>query len=54
MELRNAYRMPYPAYDMQVELMDRIHEALAQGRKVGVFESPTGTVTQGGTRRGRR
>ena len=37
--------MPYPPYDIQLGLMNKIHETLSQNKKVGIFESPTGTVS---------
>ncbi len=37
------FQFPFPPYDIQVEFMTQLYDVL-QRRKVGVFESPTGTV----------
>ncbi len=38
------FNMPYAPYDIQVGLMQQIQTLLTSGKKVGIFESPTGTV----------
>jgi len=43
--MKNPYEFPYPPYEIQLNLMSQIHETLANPkRKIGIFESPTGTV----------
>lgn len=39
------FHHPYPPYDIQTDLMNAIYECIDSG-KVGIFESPTGTVSQ--------
>jgi chromosome transmission fidelity protein 1 len=34
----------YKPYDVQVSLMEKIYELLSMDKKIGLFESPTGTV----------
>lgn len=34
---------PYKPYDIQLQLMDAIYDALDNNYKIGIFESPTGT-----------
>ncbi|ODV90905.1 hypothetical protein CANCADRAFT_11308, partial [Tortispora caseinolytica NRRL Y-17796] len=34
---------PYDPYPIQVDLMNAIYDTIASGKKVGIFESPTGT-----------
>ncbi len=38
-----SFPFPYPAYQIQVDFMREFYETLSQG-KMGIFESPTGTV----------
>ena len=38
------FHHPYEPYDIQVDLMNIIYDTIEQG-KIGVFESPTGTVS---------
>lgn len=37
------FQFPYSAYPIQVDLMNAIYQAISDG-KIGLFESPTGTV----------
>lgn len=37
------YCFPYPPYDIQTTLMSNIYDVFTH-KKVGIFESPTGTV----------
>ena len=37
------FSFPFEPYNIQVEFMKNLYQALEQG-KVGIFESPTGTV----------
>lgn len=37
------FQFPYSAYPIQVDLMNAIYKAIDEG-KIGLFESPTGTV----------
>ena len=40
-----AFGFPFPkAYDIQIDLMRNVFRAIEDG-KIGVFESPTGTVS---------
>ena len=38
------FPFPFTPYDIQTQLMSKIYEALELG-KIGIFESPTGTVS---------
>jgi len=38
------FEFPFPPYEIQIELMHHIYSTI-ENRKVGVFESPTGTVS---------
>jgi chromosome transmission fidelity protein 1 len=38
-----AYNFPFQPYDIQCEFMKRLYQVIEEG-KVGIFESPTGTV----------
>lgn len=40
---RTQFPFPYQPYDIQEQFMQALYSALDQGR-VGIFESPTGTV----------
>lgn len=40
----DSFQFPYEPYDIQVQLMKQLYEALELG-KIGIFESPTGTVS---------
>lgn len=40
---RTQFPFPYKPYDIQEQFMRTLYRALDQG-KVGIFESPTGTV----------
>ena len=40
---RAQFPFPYQPYDIQEQFMQALYSALDQG-KVGIFESPTGTV----------
>lgn len=40
---RTHFPFPYEPYDIQEQFMRALYRALDQG-KVGIFESPTGTV----------
>ena len=42
-EVPHAFPFPFPPYGIQLDLMRKLYEALELG-KVGIFESPTGTV----------
>lgn len=37
------FGFPFPPYDIQKDFMEELYNVLEQG-KVGIFESPTGTV----------
>ncbi|EGV65861.1 hypothetical protein CANTEDRAFT_101726 [Yamadazyma tenuis ATCC 10573] len=39
----DKFHHPYEPYDIQLQLMGEIYEAIDKGFKVGLFESPTGT-----------
>lgn len=41
--VRDKFPFPYEPYDIQEMFMRTLYQALEQG-KVGIFESPTGTV----------
>ena len=44
-EASRAFNFPYPvAYHIQIDLMQSVFRAIEDG-KVGLFESPTGTVS---------
>ena len=38
-----AYKFPFQPYDIQYEFMKNLYQVIEEG-KVGIFESPTGTV----------
>ena len=38
-----AYKFPFQPYDIQYEFMNCLYQVIEEG-KVGIFESPTGTV----------
>lgn len=40
---RDTFPFPYQPYNIQEQFMQALYSALDQG-KVGIFESPTGTV----------
>lgn len=40
---REQFPFPYQPYDIQEQFMQALYGVLQQG-KVGIFESPTGTV----------
>ncbi|SCU78684.1 LADA_0A06898g1_1 [Lachancea dasiensis] len=40
---REKYNHPYQPYHIQLELMDQIYRILEEDKKIGIFESPTGT-----------
>jgi len=42
-EVPHAFAFPFQPYDIQLDLMRKLYEALELG-KIGIFESPTGTV----------
>ena len=44
------FPFPYQPYDIQEQFMQALYSALDQG-KVGIFESPTGTVCRGARER---
>lgn len=37
------FKFPFPPYDIQNEFMQNLYNVLDEG-KIGIFESPTGTV----------
>ena len=43
METPSKFPFPFEPYDIQVEFMRNLYTAL-EGGKLGIFESPTGTV----------
>lgn len=42
---RDTFPFPYQPYDIQEQFMQALYRALDQS-KVGIFESPTGTVCE--------
>jgi len=42
-EVPHAFPFPFQPYGIQSDLMSKLYEALELG-KIGIFESPTGTV----------
>lgn len=40
-----SFLFPFPPYSIQEEFMKHLYSALEEG-KLGIFESPTGTVRQ--------
>ena len=43
---RHPYGFPYDPYEVQIKLMDNIYDMLSSDKKLGLYESPTGTVRQ--------
>jgi chromosome transmission fidelity protein 1 len=43
-KVNHPYSFPFKPYDVQLELMDQIYDLLKSEKKLGLFESPTGTV----------
>jgi chromosome transmission fidelity protein 1 len=43
--IKFEYGFPYKPYNVQLELMNKIYDLLSSEKKIGLFESPTGTVT---------
>ena len=39
------FPFPFPPYDIQEEFMKQLYEVLEEGA-IGIFESPTGTVSE--------
>ncbi|CUS49611.1 LAQU0S24e00276g1_1 [Lachancea quebecensis] len=39
----NNYGHPFKPYDIQLQLMHQVYSTLENGKKIGIFESPTGT-----------
>ena len=48
-DTQRDYHHPYRPYDIQNDLMNVIHQCI-EDQKVGIFESPTGTVMHGGSK----
>lgn len=45
MEIPDNFDFPFPPYDIQLEFMKKLYYTLENG-KLGIFESPTGTVSR--------
>ena len=45
LEVPNDFSFPFTPYDIQTDFMKALFTALDHG-KLGIFESPTGTVSQ--------
>ncbi|SCV99988.1 LAFE_0B06942g1_1 [Lachancea fermentati] len=43
MPFDRTFHHPFKPYDIQIDLMEQIYNVLTEGKKVGIFESPTGT-----------
>lgn len=43
--IKHPYGFPFKPYQVQLDLMESIHKMLSSDLKLGLFESPTGTVT---------
>jgi chromosome transmission fidelity protein 1 len=41
---QDEFQFPFEPYDVQVQLMRALYDTF-ENRQIGVFESPTGTVT---------
>ncbi|AMD22330.1 HGL010Wp [Eremothecium sinecaudum] len=39
----NDFHHPFKPYEIQLQLMQKIYDLLAENKKLGIFESPTGT-----------
>ena len=44
MKNQHHFGFPYEPYQVQLNLMEKIYDLLKTETKVGLFESPTGTV----------
>jgi Rad3-related DNA helicase len=44
---QEKFRFPFEPYDVQVQLMNALYDTF-ENRQIGIFESPTGTVSQKG------
>ena len=44
MDVPLTFRFPFEPYSIQLDFMKNVYQCLEQG-KLGVFESPTGTVS---------
>ena len=40
---KNKFDFPYEPYDIQTKFMDEMYKTI-ESSKIGIFESPTGTV----------
>lgn len=43
LQIPDEFDFPFPPYDIQLQFMQKLYFAL-ENRKLGIFESPTGTV----------
>lgn len=43
MEPKKTFKFPFEPYPIQLDFMRNLYDCLEQG-KLGIFESPTGTV----------
>ena len=50
METPSKFQFPFEPYDIQVQFMQNLYTAL-EGGKLGIFESPTGTVSVNANRK---